>query len=55
MAWHINLLCTIIYRLPCVDIRVLRPLECPLQIFDLVCVEGRPRPSLLALQWDAGL
>ena len=41
--------------LPGVDVRVLRPLEGLLQLVQLVGREGGAGPSLLPLEWDAGL
>ena len=41
--------------LPGVDVRVLGPLEGLLQLVQLVGGEGGAGPSLLPLEWDAGL
>ena len=41
--------------LPCVDVRVLGPLEGLLQLVQLVGGEGGAGPSLLPLQGDPGL
>ncbi len=41
--------------LPGVHVRVLRPLECPLQLLDLLGSERRAAAALLPLQRDARL
>ena len=43
-------LCPLCQLFPGVDVWVLRPLEGPLQLLDLVGVEGGPTPPLLPLQ-----